>query len=272
MKLKSKENKKETKEIKNKKWKNKQRVLLLSSRGVDYLTRHLMVNFKTLMPHTKSDSKFDNKNGMSEINEIAEIRNCNKVIYFEMHKKQDGYMWLSALPNGPSIKFHVENLHTMEELKLTGNCLKGSRPVLSFNEDFNKTDHWKLIKEMLTQIMGTPLYHPKSQPFIDHVYNFSIVDNRIWIRNYQIVEENGTLAEVGPRFVLNLIKIFDGSFGGSVIYENPHYVAPVIHRNLVKQKASVKYNNRIAQQLSLDSRRPMEDTFPIDETDQIFKV
>lgn len=31
---------------------------------------------------------------------------------------------------------------------------------------------------------------------------------------------------VGPRFVMNLIKIFDGSFGGPTLYENPHYVPP----------------------------------------------
>ena len=160
----------------------------------------------------------------------------------------------------------------MEELKLTGNCLKASRPVLSFSDDFDSALHWKILKELFTQTMGTPLYHPKSQPFVDHVFNFAIVDNRIWVRNYQIVEENGTLAEVGPRFVLNLIKIFDGSFGGLTLYENPKYVAPVVHRTLVKQRASVRYNNRLAQKLSMDERRVTEDTFPIDETDEIFKI
>jgi ribosome biogenesis protein BRX1 len=38
-------------------------------------------------------------------------------------------MWLSKCPEGPSVKFHVENVHTMAELKLTGNHLKFSRPV-----------------------------------------------------------------------------------------------------------------------------------------------
>ena len=39
-------------------------------------------------------------------------------------------------------------------------------------------------------ITGTPEGHPKSKPFIDHVYNFSYVDGKIWFRNYQIVEES----------------------------------------------------------------------------------
>lgn len=32
--------------------------------------------------------------------------------------------------------------------------------------------------------------------------------------------------QVGPRFCLNPIKIFEGSFGGRTLYENPKYVSP----------------------------------------------
>jgi len=31
---------------------------------------------------------------------------------------------------------------------------------------------------------------------------------------------------LGPRFVLNLVRIFEGSFGGPTLYENPHYQSP----------------------------------------------
>ena len=34
------------------------------------------------------------------------------------------------------------------------------------------------------------------------------------------------MTEIGPRFTLNLIKIFAGSFGGATLYENPHYQTP----------------------------------------------
>ncbi len=183
------------------KWKNKQRVLLVSSRGVSYLARHMISNLKTLMPHARADSKFNRKHGLKGLAEIADIRNCNKIIYVEMHKKQDAFLWMCAVPSGPSVKFSFESMHTMQELKLTGNCLKGSRPILSFNEDFNEAPHLKLIKELLTQIMGTPKNHPKSQPFVDHVLNFSIVDNKIWVRNFQMSDDTESLAEVGPRCV-----------------------------------------------------------------------
>lgn len=31
---------------------------------------------------------------------------------------------------------------------------------------------------------------------------------------------------IGPRFVLNPIRIFEGSFGGPTLFQNPHYVSP----------------------------------------------
>ena len=42
-----------------------------------------------------------------------------------------------------------------------------------------------------------------------------------------------SLKYTGPRFVLNLIKIFSGSFGGPVLYENPHYVSPNVVSGIV---------------------------------------
>lgn len=53
-------------------------------------------------------------------------------------------------------------------------------------QDFDKQPHWQLIKEMLTHLFATPKNHPRSKPFVDHIINFSIADNRLWIRNYQV--------------------------------------------------------------------------------------
>ena len=38
--------------------------------------------------------------------------------------------------------------------------------------------------------------------------------------------EGAALVEVGPRACLMPIRIFAGSFGGPVLYENPAYVSP----------------------------------------------
>jgi ribosome biogenesis protein BRX1 len=180
-------------------WINKQRVLIFSSRGISYIARHIMKNLRSLMAHSKTEPKVELRKNFAILNEIAELRNCNQMLFFDMKKKRDLYLWMGSVPNGPTVKFLVENLHTMEALKLTGNCLRSSRPVLSFDPKFDDEPHWKLIKEILTQTFGTPKSHPKSQPFVDHVITFTIIDNKIWFRNYQIVEENGPLAEIGPR-------------------------------------------------------------------------
>lgn len=58
------------------------------------------------------------------------------------------------------------------ELKLTGNHLKGSRPVLFFDAAFESAPHLKVIKEVMTQVFVTPKGHRKSKPFLDHVICF----------------------------------------------------------------------------------------------------
>ncbi|XP_042897412.1 ribosome biogenesis protein BRX1 homolog [Parasteatoda tepidariorum] len=253
------------------KWKNKQRILIFASRGISFRDRHLMTNLRTLLPHSKPDSKMDKKSSLLMINEICEMKNCNQCIYFENKKRSDLYMWISKVPNGPSAKFLVENVHTMEELKLTGNCLKGSRPILSFDSSFETEPHLMLLKELFTQVFGTPKNHPKSQPFFDHVFNFKFLDNRIWFRNYQIESDGTSLVEIGPRFVLNLIKVFDGSFCGSVLYTNVHYITPSMHRRKVKLEAVNRYKNKFDAKKNLIMRRP-EVSYHTDPYEEVFQT
>ncbi len=137
---------------------------------------------------------------------------------------------MANVEQGPTAKFLVRNIHTMAELKLAGNCLKGSRPVLSFDKAFDDADkpHLALLKHLFAkvlsfgqycvgqslqafvevcsfpngvfvQIFTTPNHHPRSQPFVDHVFTFSVTaDERIWFRNYQIVnEQERRLEEIG---------------------------------------------------------------------------
>lgn len=71
--------------------------------------RHLLTDLGDLLPHTKKDAKLDSKSKLHIINELAELNNCNNCIFFEVRKRQDLYMWLSKTPNGPSVKFHIQN-------------------------------------------------------------------------------------------------------------------------------------------------------------------
>lgn len=88
----------------------------------------------------------------------------------------------------------------------------------------------------MTDVFNVPTNHPKSKPFLDHVYHFSYVENRIYFRHYQIFrdtnleekiqEEKIDLIEIGPRFTLNPIRIFEGFMEGKVVYDNPFYIRP----------------------------------------------
>ncbi len=90
-------------------YKNKQHTLVFCSRGINYRHRHLMMDLIALMPHSKTDVKFDDKHQLSTINEIADMKNCTNVIFFETRKKNDLYLWLAKTPMGPSVKFHLTN-------------------------------------------------------------------------------------------------------------------------------------------------------------------
>jgi ribosome biogenesis protein BRX1 len=250
-------------------FRNKEKVLVTCSRRIVYRYRHLMLNLVSLLPHCKKDNKVESKETKgATLNELVELKNCSSCLFFECRKAKDLYLWMAKCPNGPSVKFLVSAVHTMEELKLTGNHLKGSRPLLTFSSNFEKDAHWKLLKEMLLQIFETPKDHRKAKPFHDHVFVFSIVDDHIWFRNYQIsVPHNEsdklprggldkmTLIEVGPRFCLNPIKIFGGSFGGPTLYENPFYVSPNQIRALQKKKKSGTF----AKKVKAKTRRKMHE-------------
>jgi ribosome biogenesis protein BRX1 len=159
----------------------------------------------------------------------------------------------------------------MEELNFTGNCLKGSRPILSFDAAFEKAAHLRVLKEVLTQSFGVPAGARKSKPFVDHVMGFTVVGDKVWVRCYQISETeasktktkkmdhqvdeqqiavgergetNLSLIEIGPRFVMTPIVILEGSFGGPVIYENKEFVSPNQVRADLRRTKAGKYNRR----------------------------
>lgn len=202
-------------------------------------------------------------------------------MYFESRRHEDLYLWLSKTPNGPSAKLQVQNIHTMDELKMTGNCLKGSRHILSFDAAFDSEPHWKLLREMLTQMFAVPRTARRAKPFVDHVISFSILDNKIWFRNYQVIEKDPganaaaeavgeekkhkradkgavpepTLVEIGPRMVLTPIRVFEGSFGGPTIFDNPEYISPAALRRASRGAKGSAYTNKVTQVQSQRAKR-----------------
>jgi len=264
----------------------KSKVLILCSRGITYRMRHLMNDLANLITHGKKDAKLDSKHALPSINELADLNSCNHALYFESRRHSDLYLWASRCPNGPSIRFHVVNVHTMDEMKMTGNCLKGSRPIVTFGKEFEESSHWKVCKEVLTNIFAVPKTARKAKPFVDHIISFSIIDGKIWFRNYQILQkstldpaatnkkkssdaEDLSLTEIGPRFVLTPIKLFEGSFSGPCLWENKDFVPPVQAMKEHKTEAALKYMGRKEQESSREARKVMMDLMrPDDELEK----
>lgn len=231
---------------------------------------------------------------MVSLNELCYLNNCNNALFFEARRQHnDLYMWAAKSPNGPSIRFHVLNLHTMDEMKMTGNCLKGSRPIVVFDQQFDEEPHLKVIKEVLTHVrlfFLFPLFSPpvltslfpcRSLPspkllagqspssttsstspsstarsgsattrfvspsssfptlpltsFLAQILDTPSADSLAQttsstpaaitdVQAKKLAAKAGaphlSLSEVGPRFVLNPVKIFEGSFNGACLYEN----------------------------------------------------
>ena len=111
----------------------------------------MRLTYLTTLVHF-ADSKLDSKSQLNLLPELADLNNCNNTLYFEARRHEDLYMWAAKTPNGPSIKMHVQNIHTMDELKMTGNCLKGSRGLLSFDKAFEESEWGRLTKEVFTHV------------------------------------------------------------------------------------------------------------------------
>lgn len=260
-------------------WRNKQRTLVFCSRGVTPRFRHLMDDIRKLLPHCKTENKFEKKQNFQEINTVCELKSCNNCIFFESRKRTDLYMWMARVPTGPTIKFQVLNMHTLGEIHLTGNCLLGSRPVLSFDQKFDEHAHLRLLKEMIIQTMGTPRNHPKQKPFHDHVMNFSYLDGKIWFRHYQIQPitegdkddpERQVLTEIGPRFVLEPIRILGGSFSGATLYLNQSYLSPTALRVQAKKNFGELYVKR-QKAVKAGEKRKADSNMGPNELDEVFR-
>ena len=240
----------------NKNWVNKTRTLIVASRGVSHQERHLVNDLINLIPNSKKECKIERDIASEELNNICYMHSCKFCIYFE-HRKRELVMWLFKSPGGPLAKFAVTNIHALNEIKLMGNCIKYSRPLLSFDKSFDEQEHLKLIKEMFIQTFNSPKGHPKTRPFYDHQISFYNIDNQIFIRVYQILneikekftnsdqEDKIQLLEIGPRFSLNLIRIFSDSLGGKTLYLNKNYIAPGV---LIKRKVDNFKKRKIKEQ------------------------
>ena len=83
-------------------------------------------------------------------------------------------------------------------------------------------------------------------------------------------EEATSLVEIGPRFVLNPIRIFRGSFGGQTLYQNPDFVSPNEIRAQFYKRKGTSYAQRKESQKKRKTRNA-EIVVPEDPLDSVFR-
>ncbi|CAI7908590.1 unnamed protein product [Closterium sp. NIES-54] len=82
-------------------------------------------------------------------------------------------------------------------------------------------------------------------------------------RIYDITVERMSLVEVGPRFCLNPIRVFSGTFGGPTLNENPSYISPNKFR-INEKKHGEEYREKVRERHSRETYKvvnalPVED-------------
>jgi ribosome biogenesis protein BRX1 len=81
--------------------------------------------------------------------------------------------------------------------------------------------------------------------------------------------EATSLVEIGPRFVLNPIRIFRGPFGGQTLFHNPDFVSPNAIR-ASQRKTRSGYEER-KQSKDMRKVRKEELVLPEDPLDSVFR-
>ncbi|KAL8272735.1 hypothetical protein Esti_003285 [Eimeria stiedai] len=89
-------------------WLNKQRVLVLGSRGLTARTRLLLDDWKRLLPHHKAENKWEKKEKLQNITELCQLRSCNSVLYLEQ-RKNDALLHIAKVPLGPTFIARLMN-------------------------------------------------------------------------------------------------------------------------------------------------------------------
>ena len=80
-----------------------------------------------------------------------------------------------------------------------------------------------------------------------------------------------SLVEMGPRFVLDPIRMFAGSLGGPTLFSNGSYVSPNAVRSARKRKAGIKFEDR-QEAKKVVKEKKAEPAVPRGPLDDVFSL
>jgi len=257
------------------KYVNKQRILTLMSRGSTFQAKKLLEDLQQMMAHSKHERNVDHKATTADVTELCADHNCNSVLFLESKKNQQDFLWLGDTRKGPGAKFIIDSYYSKDSFKFQGNCLKFSRPLLTFGSRFDENENTKLLKSIIHTTFNVPRRHPKSQPFVDKIMAFELdPEMRVYIRMYQILKSGNDCTEIGPQIEMQLVKITEGPLRGETLFENKFYRTKRDEKDIAK---SIIVKSKLAQQALGENSKPKKSgaslAYKKDELDDIvFKL
>jgi ribosome biogenesis protein BRX1 len=79
-----------------------------------------------------------------------------------------------------------------------------------------------------------------------------------------------SLVEIGPRFVMNPIRIFSGSFNGQTLYQNGDFVSPnEVRAEKARELGSTYKDRKMSEKMSKERKSNM--VVPEDPLNSVFK-
>lgn len=79
-----------------------------------------------------------------------------------------------------------------------------------------------------------------------------------------------SLIEIGPRFCMNIMRMFKGSFGGPTLYINPEFVSPNDARRDLKKEKKDLHDRRVDEKEVRHEKMKETRVLPVDPADEIF--
>lgn len=198
--------------------------LILGTRGLRARHRHLLRDFLRLMPHGRTGGKLGVDAGLEGVVPLCEDADCSMALLLDARDPRRLYLWAAGCPDGPSAMFRVLNVHTVAELKLDVRSAGSSRSLLCFDQGFEACAERRVLKALLTRTFGVPrgirLPQGAAVERVRHALCFSWLDDRIWLRVYRLgIGLDGTrdLSEIGPRLVLQPVRVIASAFSGAIL-------------------------------------------------------
>lgn len=180
--------------------------VILSTRGATAKIRHLMKDISKLVK-VEEEQKWDMGKDYGELKNLIEINECDSMLFFRSTRRSDD-LWVGVL-NGMSVLFRMHNVFTVKDCNFPVNSFRDCGYVLMFSKEFDEIEHLRCAKNVIDHVF-------QSNEIKDKALCFFYLDGFIWVRCYKIGKK---LEEIGPRFVLEVLKVFEKCFEGKVLYK-----------------------------------------------------